>query len=154
MTHGNNVNGKHDEWEFIRLNIVWVGTVLDRIFWIRLIWVEIFQMGISLGENFLGGNCLSGGYPGWELFGWELSWVRIVQVGVIVGGNFLGGSYPRWEFSLMGDFRLGIVWWESSRWQFSGWEFSCYHNINTNLSGIKEKFKVFYVFCKGACIYV
>ena len=36
------------------------------------------------------------------------------QVGVIVGGSFLGGncqggSYPGWEFSLVGVFRLGIA---------------------------------------------
>ena len=30
-------------------------------------------------------------------------------MGVILGGNCPGGSYPRWEFSLVGVFRVGIV---------------------------------------------
>ena len=81
--------GKHDEQEFTGLNIVWVGTILDGIFWIAIIRVGIF-------------------------------WVGIFQVGVILCGNFLGGnapggSYPGWEFSLVGVFRVGIVRWESSR---------------------------------------
>ena len=38
----------------------------------------------------------------------------IFQVGVTLGGNFPsgncpGGSYPWWEFSLVGVFRVGIV---------------------------------------------
>ena len=93
MTRGNNLNGK-DEWEFTRLNIVWVGPVLDRIFWIGIIWVETFRMGIILG-----GNCPSGSYPGWEMSRWELSWVGIFQVEDILGGNCPSGSYPRWELS-------------------------------------------------------
>ena len=48
----NNLNGKHDELEFTRLNIVWVGTVLDEIFWMVIFWVVII-----LGANFPGGNC-------------------------------------------------------------------------------------------------
>ena len=45
--------------------------------------------------------------------------VAIFRVRVILGGNFpsgncLGGSYPEWEFSLMGVFRVGIVRGESS----------------------------------------
>ena len=35
-------------------------------------------------------------------------------------GIFPDGSYPGWEFSLVEVFRVGIVWWESSGWQFSG----------------------------------
>ena len=63
MTRGNNLNSKHDEWEFTRLNIVWFGTVLDRIFWIGIIRVEIFRVGIIMGGNFTGGNCPGGSYP-------------------------------------------------------------------------------------------
>ena len=33
----------------------------------------------------------------------------IVQVGVILGRNCPAGSYPGWEFSLVGVFRVGIV---------------------------------------------
>ena len=99
MTRGNNLNSKHDEWEFTRLNIVWFGTVLDRIFWIGIIGVEIFRVGIIMVG---------------------ILQVEIVQLGVILSGNFLGGSYPGWEFSLVGVFWVGIVQWESSGWQFSG----------------------------------
>ena len=55
------------------LYIVWVGTILDGIFWIGLIWVAII-----LGGNFTGGN-----YPEWELFG-----------GNHPSGNFLGWRFP------------------------------------------------------------
>ena len=61
--------GKHDEQEFTRLNIVWVGTILDGIFWIAIIRVGIFWAGIFQ--------------------------VGILLVGVILGGSFPGGSYPR-----------------------------------------------------------
>ena len=62
------INGKQEEWKFSELNIVWVGTILDWIFWIGVIrvgnlWVGIFRMGI-------------------------------VRVGVILGGNFPGGNWP------------------------------------------------------------
>ena len=50
--------------------------------------------------------------------------VDIVRVGVILGRNCRGGSYPGWEFSLVGVFRVGIVRGESSRWEFPGWEIS------------------------------
>ena len=73
MTRGNNLNGKHDEWEFTRLNIVWVRTLLDGIFWIGIHRVEIFWLVIILGVNFSGGNCLGGICPEWEFSGWELS---------------------------------------------------------------------------------
>ena len=84
--------GKYDEQEFTGLNIVWVGTILDRIFWIAIIrvgifWVGIFRVGLS---------------------GWELSWMGIVRLEVILGGNFLwwrfsgwelsGGNHPGWNF--------------------------------------------------------
>ena len=64
MTRGNYPNGKHDEWKFAGLNIVWVGTRLDGIFWIRVIRVVIFWVGISwvgviLGGKFPDGNCPS-----------------------------------------------------------------------------------------------
>ena len=94
MTRGNNLNGKHDEWEFTRLSTVWVGTVLDSIFWIRIIRVEIFRVGIIMGGNFPGGNCPGRSCPGWEFSGWELSWV----------GIYFGGSFPG------GNCKLGIIW--------------------------------------------
>ena len=58
MTRGNNLNGKHDEWEFARLDIVWVGTVLDRIIWIGIFWVEIFPVRAIMGRSFTGGSYL------------------------------------------------------------------------------------------------
>ena len=97
MTCGNNLNSKHDVWEFTRLNIVWVGNVLDKSFWIGIIWVKIFRMGIILGENFLGGNSPGGSYPGWEFSGWELSLVRI----------FFAGSFPV-ENCPVGTIRVAI----------------------------------------------
>ena len=60
MTRGNNINGKHDEWEFTRLNIVWVGTVLDEILWIGIIRMGFSWMVIILGRNFSGWNCPGG----------------------------------------------------------------------------------------------
>ena len=85
-------DSKHDEKEFTGLNIAWVGTILDGIFW-----------------NFLGGS-----YPGWEFSRWELSSMGIfragiVRMGVILDGNCPGGSYPGCEFSLVGVFRVVIV---------------------------------------------
>ena len=59
MTHGNNLNGKHDEWEFTRQNIVWMETVFGGIFLIGIIRVGIFWVVINLGGNFPGGS-----YPG------------------------------------------------------------------------------------------
>ena len=67
MKCGNDLNGKHDEWEFTGLNIVWVGTKLDGIFWIGIILVGSFWVVIILGGNFPGGS-----YPRGELSGWEL----------------------------------------------------------------------------------
>ena len=94
--------GKHDEQEFTGLNIVWVGTILDGIFWITIIWVGIFQMGVTWVGIFRV-----------RLSGWELSWVGIVRVKVILGGIFFGGSFsggncPR-ETSGGG---VGIFRWE------------------------------------------
>ena len=106
--------GKHDEQEFTGLNIAWVGTILDRIFWIAIIrvgifWVGIFQVGIFqvgiiLGRSFPNGNFPGGSYPGWEFSGWEssgweLSWMRIFFVGRFPGGNCLGRII-----------RMGIFW--------------------------------------------
>ena len=79
--------GKYDEQEFTGLNIVWVGTILDGIFWIAIIRVGIFQVGVILGGSFPGGNFPGGSYPGWEFFRWELSWV-----GIFFGGGFPGGN--------------------------------------------------------------
>ena len=61
---------KHDEQEFTGLNIVWVGTILGRIFWIAIIrvgifWVGIFQVGTLQVGVILGGSFPSGSYPGW-----------------------------------------------------------------------------------------
>ena len=61
--------GKHDEQEFTELNIVWMGTISDRIFWIAIIRVGIFrvgifQVGVILGESFRGGNFTGGSYRG------------------------------------------------------------------------------------------
>ena len=91
MTRGNNLNGKHDEWEFTGLNIVCVGTILDGIFWIGIIRVGIFWVLIIPGR-------VEGGF-GWEMSRWELFWVvffqvGIVWVGVILSSNFPGGSFP------------------------------------------------------------
>ena len=67
MKCGNDLNGKHDEWEFTGLNIVWVGTKLDGIFWIGII-----LMGSFWVVTILGGNLSGGSYPRGELSGWEL----------------------------------------------------------------------------------
>ena len=57
----NDLNSNHDEWEYTRLNIAWVETTLDGIFWIGIIWVGIFLVVIILAEN-----CLGGSYTRWE----------------------------------------------------------------------------------------
>ena len=63
ITRGNDLNGKHDEWEFTELNTVWVRTILDGIFWIGVIsWVGIFWLGIAWWES-----------SGWQFCGWEFS---------------------------------------------------------------------------------
>ena len=95
----NGLNGKHDEWEFTGLNIVWVGTILDGISWIGF-----FLVAIVLGGNFPCENCPSQSYPeweisAWELSGWELSWVGLFRMEIV---------------------RVGIVRWEISRWQYFG----------------------------------
>ena len=65
---GNNAwewsNGKHDAQEFAQLNIVWVGAILDGIFWIAIIRVGIFRVGISQVGVTLGGNFPVGDFPG------------------------------------------------------------------------------------------
>ena len=80
--------GKHDEQEFTGLSIVWVGTILDGIFWITIIWVGIFQMGVTWVGIFRV-----------RLSGRELSWVGIVRVEVILGGIFLWWEFFGWELS-------------------------------------------------------
>ena len=80
---GNHLNSKHDDSEFTRLNIVWVGNISDGIFWIGIMWVgifwmEIFEVGVVLVRVILGGNFPSLGFSGWELS----------------GGNHPGGSFP------------------------------------------------------------
>ena len=61
MVRGNDLNDKHDKWNFRGLNIVWVETILDGIFRIGAIRVLII-----LGGIFTGRNCPGGSYPGWE----------------------------------------------------------------------------------------
>ena len=75
--------GKHDEQEFTALNIVWVGTILDRIFWIPIIRVGIFWVGIFQVGTFQVGAILDGNFLWWRFSGWELS-----------GENHPGGSFP------------------------------------------------------------
>ena len=75
-------DSKHDEQEFTGLNIAWMGTILDGIFW-----------------NFLGGNFSGGSYPGWEFSRWELSCVGIFRVGIVRVGVILGVNFPWWGFS-------------------------------------------------------
>ena len=72
MTLGNDLNGKHDGWEFSGLNIVWVETILDRIFWIGVIRVGIFRVRIVRVGVIRGGNFTRWNDP----------------VGIIQGGNF------------------------------------------------------------------
>ena len=67
MPRGNSLNTKHDEWKFSRLNIVWVGTILDWIFWIGVIQAGIVKVGVILGGNFPGGNHPGGIFQG-EVF--------------------------------------------------------------------------------------
>ena len=103
LTRGNNLNAKHDEWKFTRLNIVWVETVLDGIFSIGVIWMGIFCVVIILRGNFPGGNCPGGSYPGWELSGWEfseweLSWELPSRNHL--GGNFPGRSFPSTQIEM------------------------------------------------------
>ena len=94
--------GKHDEQEFTGMNIVWVGTILDRIFWIAIIRVGIFWVGIFQVGVILGGNCPGGSYPGWELSCWELSWV-----GIFFSRGFPDGNCPG-VIIWVGIFRVGV----------------------------------------------
>ena len=80
--------GKHDKQEFTGLIIVWVGTVLDGIFWIAIMRVGIFQVGVILGGSFPGGS-----YPGWKFSLVGVFWEGIVR-GNHPGGNFPGGGFP------------------------------------------------------------
>ena len=50
-----------------------VGTILEGMLQIAIIWVGIVRMVILLGENFPGGTCSGGSYPSWEFSRWELS---------------------------------------------------------------------------------
>lgn len=88
MTRRNDLNDKHDEWEFARLNNAWVGTTLHRILWIEIIRVGIFWVEIILGGNFPAGSCLGGDFPWWGFCGWELS------SGNHLGEIFLNGNFP------------------------------------------------------------
>ena len=89
--------GKHEEQKFTDLNIVWVGTILDGMFWIAIIRVGIFQVGVILGGSFQGGS-----YPGWKFSRWELTWV-----GIFFGGGFSGGNCPGGIIQA-GIFRVGV----------------------------------------------
>ena len=70
-------------------------------------------------------------------------------MGVIPGGNCQDGSYPGWEFSLVGVFWVGIVQGESSRWQFSRWEFSCY--LTCKDAGVKNQRNNSYDYASNIC---
>ena len=95
--------GKHDEQEFTGLNIVWVGTILDGIFWIAIIRVGILQVEIFLVEVILGGSFPDGNFPG-----------GIVRVGGILVGSFLWWGVFRVE-----TFRRSLSGYGFSRWEFS-----------------------------------
>ena len=104
--------GKHDEQEFTGLNIAWVGTILDRIFWIAINWVGIFcvgifQVGVILGGSFPGENFPGGSYPGWEFSGWELSRWELYWKRIFFGGGFPDGNCPG-VVILMGTLRVGV----------------------------------------------
>ena len=137
--------GKHDEPKFTGLNIVWVGTILDRIFWITIIRVGTFQVRVILGGNFPGGSYPEWGFSGWELSGWELSWV----------GIFLGGGFPCGNYSggiiRVGIFRVGvflvskivyIICWKqfnSMCFYYKFWKVSLATTKRTYLAGNKNK---------------
>ena len=111
---------KHYEPEFTLLNIVWVGNILDGFFWITIIRVGIFQVGVIL----------AGSYPGWEFSRWELSWLGIFRVGVILAGNCPGWSYPGWEFSLVGVLRVGFSGGNHPGGNFPGGSFPSTYSAN------------------------
>ena len=70
--------------------------------------------------------------------------MKIFRVGVFLGGNCPGETYPRWEYSLVEVFRVGIVRWESS-----GWEFLCYLIINTYQPSRKKTAVLLFAFEKN-----
>ena len=88
------------------VEIGWVGIFLGRNFpggnCLGNFRVEIGQVGIILDGNFLGGNCPSGCYPWWKFFGYELSWVEI-----FFDESFPGDSCPV-GIIRVGIFRLGV----------------------------------------------
>ena len=96
---GNNLNDKHYELEFTRLNTVWVGTILDRIFWIGIFRVGVFQVviisrvRIARVGTFLRGNCPSGDYPV------KINRVVFIRVGVflvpLTACNFIKEKHQR-----------------------------------------------------------
>ena len=86
MMRGNNLNDKHYELELTTLNTVWVGTILDRIFWIGIFRVGVFQVVIILDGDFPGRNC-----PGGRFLG-----------GNFPGQNCPGGNFPKRELSEWG----------------------------------------------------
>ena len=79
-----------------------MGTVLDRIFWIRKVQVGVFGVVIFLSRSFLGGNCPGGNslggdcpggsYPGWEFSRWEFSGLELSWVRTFLGRYFPGGN--------------------------------------------------------------
>ena len=77
------LNGKHDEWEFTGLNIVWVITILDGLSWIGINWLGISWLVIILGGNFPGGNSPGGSFPGGNY------WVGIIRVTIFRVGVFV-----------------------------------------------------------------
>ena len=72
------------------MKLLRVGTILDGMFKIGIIWVGIVRMVILLGENFPGGKCPGGSYPVSEFSRWEL-----------FGVNHLSRAFP--EQSLLSE---------------------------------------------------
>ena len=132
--------------KFTGLNIVWVGTILDRIFWIKIIRVGTFQVGIILGGNFPGGSYPEWEFSGWNLSGWELSWV-----GIFLFGGFPCGNCP-WGIIRVGIFQVEVflvpkivyrICWKqfnSMCFYYKFWKVSLATTKITYLAGNKNKF--------------
>ena len=126
------------------MKVFWGGNFLGGNYSGENLQVVIFCVGDFLGGSCPGGNFLGGSFTRWKLSGWEFSWVEIFrvvifQVGVFLGGNCPDGTYPGCELSLVEVFQVGIVQWESSRWQFFGWLFSCYRFLYNTYKHIQAQ---------------
>ena len=67
ITRENDFNDKHDELEFTGLNVVWVVTILEKVFWIGIIQVAVACVIVILGGNFSSGKGPGGSYYRLEL---------------------------------------------------------------------------------------